>query len=99
MRRIPRPQCVCCNQVDAVWESERWPTVQLCLNCARALATHIVREIGVVHGNPILIELIRGLWDERKGWHRFWIANPDRSFSECWVNEKSESRMGLENRT
>lgn len=97
MRRILRPQCVCCERTDAVWESERWPTVLLCLDCARALASYIVREIRVVHGNPILIELIRGLWDERKGWHRFWIKNPDLSFSECWVNEKAESRVGLEN--
>jgi hypothetical protein len=41
---------------------------------------------------------VRGMDDAtREGSHRFWIANPDRSFSECWVNEKAESRIGLEN--
>lgn len=97
MQRIRRPLCVCCERADAVFESERWPTVLLCFQCARDLATCIVREIRVVHGNPILLELIRGLDIERKGWHRFWIQNPDRSFGECWVNEKAESRVALEN--
>lgn len=97
MRRIRRPQCICCRRVDAVYESERWPTVLLCLECIRDTATIIVRKIGVSDGNPILLELIRGLWETDGSRHRFWIRNRDNSFSECWVNETVESAMDFEN--
>ena len=98
MKRIPRPRCICCRKDDAVWESERWPTIQLCYTCTRETAQKIVQKIQVVHGNPILLELVRGLDTAvRENSHRFWIVNRDGSFSECWVNEQEESRMDLEN--
>ena len=98
MRKIPRPQCVCCRKADAVWESERWPTVLLCYTCTREFAEHIVRVIQVKHGNPILLELVRGLDNaSRTGEHRFWLKNQDGSFSECWVRERDESGMDFEN--
>lgn len=97
MKRIPIPQCIGCFG-RAEWESTRWPTIQLCYPCTRGLAQFIVEKIQVVDGNPILLELVRGLDPAtRVDSHRFWILNPDHSFSECWVNEKAESRVGLEN--
>ena len=90
MRKILRPRCVCCRKADAAWESERWPTIMLCYVCTRELAQFIVEKFLVVHGNPILLELVRGLdTASRLDSHRFWIENPDRSFSECWVNERA----------
>jgi hypothetical protein len=97
MRKILRPRCICCRKDDAVWESERWPTVQLCYPCTRDTAQIIVQRIGVKDGNPILLELVRGLDVSRGTEHRFWVRNRDNSFSECWVNERDESAMDFEN--
>ena len=98
MKKIPIPKCVCCRTATAVWESERWPTVKLCYPCTRETAQIIVQRIGVKDGNPILLELVRGLdTATRAGSYRFWIENRDRSFSECWVNERAESAMDFEN--
>jgi len=88
MRRIPIPSCVCCGS-RAGWESVRWPSIKLCYVCTRELAQFIVEKIRVKDGNPILLELVRGLDDvTREGSHRFWIKNQDNSFSECWVSEE-----------
>lgn len=98
MKRIPTPLCVCCKVARAEWESERWPTILLCYTCTRELAQFIVERFQVVHGNPILLELVRGLDSAiRIGSYRFWIKTPSGSFSECWVNELAESRTALEN--
>lgn len=89
MRRIPIPICTCCNNVRAEWESTRYQSLRLCYVCLRDTAQFIVEEIGVKDGNPILLELVRGVDASRGESHRFWIKNPDNSYSECWVNEKA----------
>ena len=98
MRRIPIPICTCCNKSRAEWESERWPTVRLCYVCSRELAQHIVEVIQVVDGNPILIELAKGVNPvTQDGRYYFWAENPDMTFRREYVRERPESRRSDEN--
>lgn len=97
MRRIPIPICTCCNKSRAEWESVRWPTVKLCYVCTRELAQFIVEEIQVVDGNPILLELAKGINPPQQGGvHYFAAENPDMSFRRCYVRESCESNKSGE---
>lgn len=100
MRRIPIPICTCCNKSRAEWESVRWPTVKLCYVCSRELAQFIVEVIQVVDGNPILLELAKGVNPvTQSGEHYFWAENPDMSFRRYYVKEHFESNKLGENST
>lgn len=91
MKLIPVPKCICCRTARAERESTRWPTIKLCYICNRELAQYIVQVIGVVDGNPILLELVEGVFDGRRDdSHRMWIKNIDGSFGELWVNESKQ---------
>lgn len=96
MRKIPIPICTCCKTVRAEWESAKWPTVQLCYICTRELAQFIIEKLEVTHGNPILVELVRGVVMERESngitEHRIWCMH-DNAAREFWVKE---SRVTLE---
>lgn len=99
MRRIQPPQCTVCKSGRAEFESDVWPTLLTCNSCRKDAAEFIART-GYHHGNPLLLELIRGVDNGiRDDSIRMWRERPGQSstYYEFWVQKESDSQIKFEN--
>jgi len=80
MRRIQPPNCTICEQRNAEYESDVWPTLRLCVTCRAEAIRYCIEEAGVIHGNPILIELaLPGDNGNRPDAIRIWRQRPNQT--------------------
>ena len=75
MKLIPIPICVCCDSARAEWESDRWPTVNLCYGCARELAQFIDHAL-LNNLSPVTVIHGKGTGALRKGTWEYLRSNP-----------------------
>lgn len=100
MRRIQPPKCTCCTTRAAMYESDVWPTVRLCLDCRNHIVEYFFQFDCVYHGNPLAIELF-GTEDngDRPDAIRIWrrVENQSSTFRELYVRRHEDSRSFIEN--
>lgn len=60
MKRITPPKCTCCDHHFAVRESERWPSVKLCVVCHDKVLIFFATQMPhLLDGNPLAVDLLR----------------------------------------
>lgn len=83
-------QCSGCRGV-ASYQSERWPSIQLCYTCVSRVLTWLALS-DLSDGNPFAIELAKGVFPKREwmGQHYYEAWGPsiygDNSYSTYAIN-------------
>lgn len=99
MRRIQPPLCTICNSQNAAFESDVWPSLMLCTKC-RTESIEYILESGVIHGNPILIELSQpGDNGNRSDAIRIWRPRQNQTsvYYEFFIRLTDESGLPVDN--
>ena len=79
-----------------MFESDVWPTLKLCMDCRADAIGYCIEEAGVIHGNPILIELaLPGDNGNRLDAIRVWrkVENQSSTYREFYIKYKYDSPL------